>query len=54
MDEAEALAAARELLDGGEPLAPDEIAVRHGDGHSGVGWYAWFAEYPEEGSVRVD
>lgn len=54
MDEAEALTEARDLLSGGEELAADEIAIRHGDGHSGLGWYAWFSEYPEEGSVRVD
>lgn len=54
MDEAEALATARDLLDGGEPLRDDEITVSYTDGHSGPGWYAWFTEYPEEGSIRVD
>lgn len=31
-------------------LGSDAI-VWFGDGHSGTGWYAWSAEYPDEGST---
>ena len=31
-------------------LNEEAIIVSKGDGHSGFGWYAWDAEYPEEGS----
>ena len=33
----------------------EEIAIEHiDDGHSGKGLYAWYSEYPEEGSVLLD
>ncbi len=32
----------------------DDVSLEHGEGHSGVGWYAWATEYPEDGSVFVE
>lgn len=42
-DQAEAKA--RELL--GE----DEVSVSYGEGHEGLGWYGWVADYACDGSV---
>ena len=54
MTEAEARKAARIALNLDDDEDDDSIGVAHGRGHSGTGWYAWHAEYPSEGSVRVD
>lgn len=32
----------------------EDLRVTFGHGHSGKGWYAWFNEYPREGSVYLD
>lgn len=60
MTREQALARAREELGVGiedtrqRVIDGEEIAVDYAeDGHSGPGWYAWFSEYPEEGSVRI-
>ena len=44
------LGQAKELVDffGGEDA---EIIVTEGNGHSGIGLYAYFLEYPEEGAI---
>lgn len=44
MNREQAIEAARQALD-------EEATVAVGDGHSGVGWYGWSAEYPDTGSV---
>lgn len=49
MNEQQAMEKARSDFD----AEPDtEIVVDLADeGHSGPGWYAWLAEYPEDGSI---
>lgn len=44
----ELLARACELL-GGDHV--EDVEIRYGKGHSGIGWYGFDAEYPDEGSV---
>jgi hypothetical protein len=51
LTEDEALVRARKLMNAERP---DEVSVRYGKGHSGVGWYGFYTEYPTEGSERVD
>lgn len=52
MDEAQAMALAIEEIGGGEPdFTADDVGLDLSVGHSGYGWYAWSAEYPEEGSI---
>jgi hypothetical protein len=29
----------------------DEAIVEHCQGHSGLGWYSWSRDYPDEGSL---
>lgn len=48
---------AHQLADmwGGDEEPDTLITVAHCEqGHSGPGLYAWFEEYPEEGSVKLD
>ena len=37
-----------------EALGTEDVVVKFGLGWAGLGWYAWDAEYPEEGSVFLD
>jgi hypothetical protein len=50
MSEQEAIAEGAKIL--GADIG--DLCAEHGEGHSGIGWYVWNQEYPEDGSVRVD